>query len=255
MKKDILLMILFTVILSINLVTAAPPIKTFSSSEGLVVSPNLVNYIAQNTLREWEIHVLNSSKLITSGVTCTLHIYEENKDGGHIYKNTTSTIIDEYDLEIIVPPAIQKERGQYSFKAFCNTTGLAGLYEGTYYITKSGNPPADDIFTAVIYLLFIISIIVLFYSFFMNIFKIATAETTVYDVLISIGSYILLIVVNYLGGEYIIRTFVEDITGQLLTITAFTNVLLPLISLIIVMFIKATQKKKPLSAREFSGFR
>lgn len=249
-----MIVFLFSMLL-LPMVASAPPVKTVITSAGLTVSPNLVNYMPMNTSREWEIHVLNGTKLLTSGVTCTLHIYKEYSDGGHLYKNTTSTLVDNYDYEIITPASVHATKGQYSFKAFCNTSTEAGLYESTYYVTKSGNPPSDDITTALIYLLFIASSIILFYTFFLILAKLVTADVTIYDVLVSWAGYILVIVVNYLAGEYLIRTYVENLTATFLTLTVWTNGVLPLVAFIITFFIKSTMKKRPLSPQEIGGFR
>lgn len=251
-----ILVLMFTILI-LPLVASAPPVKTIVSGQttGLTISPNLVNYVPQNSIREWEIHALNDSKLITSGLTCTIHIYEEQKDGGHIYFNSSSTFMDVYDIEIISPASITAVKGQYSFKAYCNTSSQAGLYEGTYYVTKSGNPPADDITTTFIWLLFIASVLLLFYTFFLMLAKLVTADVTVYDVLLSWSGFILMIIVNYLSEEYLIRTYVENLTATLLSLTVWTNGVLPIIAFIITMFIKSTMKKKPLSPQEIGGFR
>jgi hypothetical protein len=242
---------MFILLLS-SLVSSAPAIKSVVTGGELTVSSNLPEAIRLNSTREWEIHLLNSTTNIIRGASCVLHIYDEMGDGGHNYKNTSSVVVDG-DIEMISVGNVFPEKGVYSYKAICNTTTQAGLYEQSFYVTKEGQPPADDIFTMFIYILFILSIIGLFYTFLLTIANIATTSETVYDVLLSWGFIILTMVTNYLAGEYLLRTFVENLTAQLLTYLAWTNGVLPMIALIITFFVKGTQKKNVLSVQEVSG--
>lgn len=247
-----LLLILLLVVISTNLVSSAPPVIATIQAGELTISTNLPEAIPKNITREWEIHVINQTGLITSGANCTLHIYEESGDGGHLYRNSTATSSND-DYEIIAPANVHLNKGLYSFKAYCKTANQAGLYEKSYYVTKSGHSPAEDQLTIFIYSLFIVCIVVLFYTFLTTLTHLATFSETVYTVILSWSAYILVIIVNYLGEEYLIRTYVENITSFLLTASAFTNVLLPLLSIIITMFVKSTMKKKPLSVQELAG--
>lgn len=252
--RNIILSILSFVIL-LNLVYAAPPFSTISNTNGLLISPNIQDYLIKNTTYEFEIHVINDTKLINSGVTCNLHIYDKTNNGGHEYINTSNTVTNGYDIEMTTAPTVHLNKGEYSFKAFCNTSGQAGIYEKTYYVTNTGNPPADDFFTAIIYLLFIISTLGLFYIFLITLTKLAIGAVTVYDVIISWASYILLIFVNYLAMDYLLRTYLENLTNTFLTITVWTNGVFPAIAFAISLIIRALQKKKPLTIQEISGVR
>jgi hypothetical protein len=254
--KKLLVAFLFSIML-LSLIVAAPAPKTIiGSSSELVISPNLASYYPQNTMREMEIHITNSTNIITSKATCSLHIYDEQFNGGHAYANKTSTFLpapEEEDMEMIVPASVFDVKGQYSLKIACNTSSQAGLYESTFYVTASGNPPADDVTTAMIWLLGIATIILLFYTLFMTIAKIVTVDMTLYDLLLAWGSYILLIILNYLSSEYLIRTYLEDLTNNVMLHFGFTHIILPTIAFIITLFFKSTQKKKLLSPQEING--
>jgi hypothetical protein len=147
------------------------------------------------------------------------------------------------------------KKGLYSFIIQCNTTKQVGYANGVFYVTETGYWLAEDNLSIFIYALFILASLLLFYTFFLIIFKLVTSTTTVYDVLLSWSSYILIIIVNYLGGEFILRPFVETITDQFITYMAWTNVILPLIAFIITFFIRSTQKRRPLNAVEAGGFK
>ena len=124
-------------------------------------------------------------------------------------------------------------------------------------LTPDGSTPATpgDFTVVFIMALFIISTIGLFYTFFLGLAKLATASSTFYDVLLSWMCYILVIIVNHLTGHYVEDVFMYDLTNQFLTLTVWTNGVLPLISLVISVIVRSTIKKKPLSVQEISGWR
>jgi hypothetical protein len=128
---------------------------------------------------------------------------------------------------------------------------------GVMALTPDGSTaitPGD--FTAsLIILLFIVATILLFYTLFLTIAKLVTADETVYDVLLAWGSFILLIIVNHLTAHYLEDVYIYNLTETFISITPWTNVVLPLVAFIITLFIKSTQKKRPMSVQEIGGFR
>lgn len=253
MHKIFLLSIVF--LLLISSVSAAPPFKSIELSGGLTVSPNIPIAIPQNQSRAWEIHLANISTIITSGATCEVHIYDEDNTGLHLYHNRSSSFSSDhiYDIEILTNGSENAEKGVYSYKVICNTTSQAGFYEGQYYVTKNGNIPADDIFQTIIYILFFISLAGLIVTLVLTIAKIATANETIYGLLLSWFFYVLMFFTQYLGANYLITTFIEDFGQLLLTITMWSNVVLPVIGLIITIIYKSTRKKNPLTPQELTG--
>jgi len=119
--------------------------------------------------------------------------------------------------------------------------------------TPDGSTPAGDNMNIFITLLFIVATLGLFYTFFLEIAKLATASTTVYDVLLSWCFFILVLMVNHLTGHYVEDTFMYDLTQSFITATVWSNGVFPLISFVISMFIRSTKKKKNLSVAELSG--
>ena len=245
---------------SLNFISSVPPITSVSLSNngGLVLSPNIWDNVVLNNNLTFHVHVFNSSNgLAYSGanVKCFLHIYDEDYSGEHIYTNDTGAIIEGYDYEFSVIPITRK--GEYSYKVWCNesTSLVGGFYEKSFYVTASGQAPAGDTFTLFIYVLFIISSIGLFTTFILTIVKLVTFKETIFGVLTTWGFVILNIIVNYLGKEYLLRTFIEDMSGFFITVTIWSNGVLPLIGLIVTMFIVGTKKKRPLNVEEITGGR
>lgn len=120
-------------------------------------------------------------------------------------------------------------------------------------LTPDGSTPAGDNMNIFITLLFIVGVIGLFYTFLITIAKLVTFEITVYNVIMSWGFYILVIIVNHLTAHYVEDVFMFNLTENFITYTPFSNILLPIIALIVTMFVKGTMKKKPLSVQELAG--
>ena len=157
--------------------------------------------------------------------------------------------------------------GAFSYNIMFNQTGLHkvlmfcydGIYsfsgEGYYDVTPNGGPSASNSLMIFIYILFILAVILLFYSFFMILIKLAISETTIFDVIISWGAILLLIITIYLAKEYLISTYVADLGNQLFTITAWSNGVLPMIALAITMIVKSFKGNKPVGPNEIGRFR
>ena len=225
----------------------------FVISNSLLVEPVFLDYIPQNQAYHIETLVFNSSNgvPIVNNIGCYLYLYSKGSQGeqlAQLYDNTSNY---EFDLNA----NNFSEKGEYCSKVRCNNSITGGMNEQCFYVTQSGNPPAGDIFTSIIYLLFIITSVLLFYTFFLMIFKLVVLDMTVYDILLAWTSFILVLVVNYLGKEYLIQPFVENMTNYFMIYTGWTNVFLPLCVFVVTFIYKTLQKKKPLSPQEISGFR
>lgn len=252
MKK--LLLILCLSIFILSFVAAEPPFQTVIRSNDLTVSTNIPIAIPQNQSRYFNIHILNDTEQILSGATCSLHLYKESGDGSHSYSNISSTFTGG-DITFLTNYSVHADKGAYSYKAICNTTEAAGLYEGGYYVTKNGFSPAEDNFKLFIYILFVLATILLFWTFLVTLAKLATTSMTFFDVIIAWLGIILTMISVYLGENYLISTFVENLGNTFITITIWSNGVLPLIALVVTMFVKGTQKKKPLAIKDLAGKR
>jgi hypothetical protein len=119
--------------------------------------------------------------------------------------------------------------------------------------TPDGSTAAGDNMNIFITALFILTTLGLFYTLFLGLAKLATSSMTIYDIMISWGFYILLIMVNHLTAHYVEDVFMYNLTDTFLNTTVWTNGVLPVISFIVSYFIRATQKKRPLSVQEVAG--
>lgn len=203
------------------------------------VTTNIPEHIPQDLNQTVNIAVSDNSS------TCILTIYDD--EGTNVYTNSTS-------FNPLVDQSIFANRGHYSSVADCSNGTSNFFYTQHFTVTKNGFAPAESIFEALIYLLFIFASLLLFYTLMLTMVKLVTATETVYDAIMAWSSYILLMIVNYLGGEYLLRTYVETLSGTFMTLTPWTNVVLPMFALIWTIFRKATEKKKPLTVEQIGGF-
>lgn len=253
MKKVICVLLLLVFIFP--LVASAPPIKTINtiSPTSLTLTPSIPSSVAQNQSHIWYVHIINSSQQFLTGVTCVFHIYNESTNGAHVYENISNTISSDGDLKFTTYPSNLSSKGEYSFKWICNSSVQSGVYEETFYVTKNGFYPADDLFKMFIWFLFILTSVGLFYTFFLTIAKIATADESVADVLVAWSFLILTMVVVYLSENYLLSSFVENLANSWLTILIWSNGVLPLIAFIISVFYKSTQKRNVLDVGTLWG--
>lgn len=147
--------------------------------------------------------------------------------------------------------------------SFCNTEPL-GIYtydyfdiEGNVYvnsftITKNGYELPGDNFTIMLYILFIVAVVGTFVTFILTIAKLATTSETIFGVLTTWSFYILLILVNYLSS-YQLDSYITNLSSTFITITTWSNGVLPLISFVIAFFVRGTQQAKPLSVDNVTG--
>lgn len=123
----------------------------------------------------------------------------------------------------------------------------------SFVITKQGMNNGGDNLEIFTYILFIIATLGLFVTLILTLIKLVTSEETIFGIMITWSFLILMILCNYLGQTYVTSTFVENLSSTFVTITIWSNGVLPLISLIVSIFIRSTQKKKVLSPQEITG--
>lgn len=126
---------------------------------------------------------------------------------------------------------------------------VLSVLPGVMALTPDGSTaivPGDFTESFIIFL-FIVATLALFYTLFLTLAKLVTADETVYDILLAWGSFILLLIVNHLTAHFIDDVYFFNLTETFISITPWTNVVLPLLAFIITFFVKSTQKKKTLS--------
>lgn len=180
-------------------------------------------------------------KISTNSSPCNVTITYPNTTN-FIYNKpmTMGTGYANYTLNIT-------ELGNYGYYSDCGN----GIIE----VTPNGESNASGIFLVFIYFLFIISIIGLIVTFILTLVNLATSRETIFGVLTAWGFFALVLIADYLTKNYLNDTFLSSFTDLFISITAWSNVLLPLIALFITFFVKGTQKKKPLGINELTGGR
>jgi len=250
MRRFFFILITLSILLSINLIIA-PSQVNLNTDAGLDIDYPKFETIKFGNDFNLSIDVYNRTNgFPETSASCNLFV--DNKTGNEIL----NTNIPYYS-----PPSTYRtfltlntaQIGEYAYHITCNTTETGGFAAGNFIITGNGEPQPDSSFLIFVYILFLLTCILLVSTLVLTLVKMAMANETIYGVLISWSSYILLIFSNYLGHNYILAPFVRDITDNLILAFGFTNVIIPLISLIITMFIKSTQKKKLVGVDELTG--
>lgn len=238
------------------LIYAIQPVQV-STNRGIQIEYPKYDYIKINSDHRFHAHVINETNTLTNKTTsCILHLY--NSSGYDINLSKQLMEFEDYngvDFAFTVAGGNFSKIDYMTWVIQCNSTNEVGFASGNFLVTGTGHELNTDIFKTFIFILFIFNVLLLFYMLFLAIFKMVTVTITVYDVLLTWSSYILLLIVNYLGKTYMFDRFIENITDQLIKLTPWTNIVFPLLAFIIVFFIRSTQKKKPLTPQEIGGFR
>jgi len=144
--------------------------------------------------------------------------------------------------------------GNYRFIGLKEINSIVTSFDNTFTITKTGDNLLIGNNYIFIWIIFIFACLGIFYTFFLTLAKLVTASETIYGILMDWAFIILTLLVIHLS-QNIVDTFIFDISNFILSVTIWSNGLLPLISLIMTMIIKSFQKKKPIDVKELGGFR
>jgi hypothetical protein len=149
---------------------------------------------------------------------------------------------------------LSNKTGQYLVYGECNLDGVPTSWVYNFMVSQNGESPKGEGFDIFIYIIFIVATLGLFLTLILTTAHIATASETIFSMLLSWGFYILLMITSYLS-LYQLDSFVTTLSNQFLDVTVWSNGVLPVFSLIITIFVKSTQKKRPLSVQELTGGR
>jgi hypothetical protein len=209
-------------------------------SGSLTISTNVGESITPNFILN--VTAVNSTNFIND-LSCNILLTSVNGSVEFQNISTTSLIQNLTNLNV----------GTDKLNIVCWTDTETGIYDKEISVTKTGEI-AGEMVTMLIWLLFIIAIIGNLTFFILTITKLALVQETIFGVLTTWGFYLLMIIVSFLSGLMPL-SFIGNISDFFLTILVWSNGVLPLLSLIITMFIKGTQKKKPLSVGDLTGGR
>lgn len=161
------ILFLFTLVMASSVSAVKPVDQTFSGTNGLQIEFPSFSYGKVNTSVEMPFHVYNlqDGRAVTSGVSCTLHIYE--MDGHHIYIDTVTTTEHTYDYEFEINDSTFTYTGEYRFVNTCECVGcgvdnedLGGFVTHNFEITSDGLPDDTEEGSGILIVLIIIPIII-----------------------------------------------------------------------------------------------
>lgn len=186
--------------------------------------------------------------------------------GNCTFVNVTSVEYKINSTQLLGEVVMTKIKTEYNY-SFCGTAslghyivngkgdpdGILTSFGYDFWVTGNGEAVAGDGLKIFIFSLFIIVTVGLLYSFIIQLAKIATMSMTIYDIIMSWSFLLLMIIVYYLSNSYLTASYVLSLTSMFITISIWSNGVLPLISFIVTFFYKITQKKKPLTIEEIRG--
>jgi len=227
--KGIPLLILFSVILSVSFTSAA-----------LDVTTNAPESMPQNFILN--LSVSNATQKITTGITCDIVL---NYGEGQVdYSNYSTSFLSSHNLSSL-------HVGTHTLKSVCWTANEVGTSTQLIKVTKTGETTGDFMET-LIWFLFIAAVMGNLIFFILILVKLVTTNETVFGVLSAWGFYILMLVVNYQSG-FLTTRYITTLSEVFLNLMRWSNVVLPIISLVITMFVKGTKQKRPIGVEEFTG--
>lgn len=145
LNKKLFLIIGMIFIFGIMFVSAVKPITSVQTTEGYQLDPTQKEFIMTGADHEFELHVYNSSSgyPITSGATCTIHIY--NRNGHHLWEASDNTVSHNFDYSFNVNGTNFTQRGEYEAKFTCNNSvaGLGGGSQITFEVNDYGEELTD----------------------------------------------------------------------------------------------------------------
>jgi len=163
MVKKLVLGLLFLIILSSSLVLAIPKtqLTTLSTTSNFleVVYPKQ-EFFPLNTNFSLEFHVFNSSgALLTTGVNCSIHIYNYTND--HILLKNLTLDSNNKDFYVNITENLFSKIGRYSYIVYCVNSGEYGFVSNPFYVSEDGRDTSKN------YLAFILVLAVCIFAWAM----------------------------------------------------------------------------------------
>ena len=244
MKTLNYIFLLTFLILSVNVVSAVPPITTeFVGNTGLNIQANILDYYKINTSAELHIYIFNISNgvlLTNTSVNCEVELTDKT---GTVLLLGNPVPHQNY-FKMMRNESIVTEVGTYGVTIVCNSSGIGGLKTKFFEATTTGNAPPESI----IILGFII--IMLFIFIFMIVFLIKAigliieANFDFLDIAYAWGSYFGLLGVKLFAEIYLGNIIINNFLDVLVTILAFPMILFPIIAFFLSIFRQKKEQKK-----------
>lgn len=217
-----------------------------------------IQYSAFDTLKQGQNHTFNfyvannTQFLDNSTVDCQLSLF--NQAGNKLVDKIDLTDFETpNEFTITVTGGNFTQVGEYNAITNCNTSVQTGAVDFSFFVNSAGKT-AGDFFSVLIWIIFIIAVIGNWTYFILILVKLVTATETVFGVITTWGLYILLMISSYISG-FLLVDYVTQLSNNFLDLLRYTNVILPLISLIITMIWKGVKQKNPIGIKDFTGRR
>jgi len=138
---------------------------------------------------------------------------------------------------------------------FCSTS-ILGKYIYDYYddsgnvyvndftITPNGKEPATDVMSVFFMVMFVVILLWMIYSIFLNIREFVSFDLDLFDTLIPMLSYFVLFAYYSFALDYFGNKMVYTFTEQLIQWGAYTHVYFPLLTLSISMIVSGLKRRK-----------
>ncbi len=187
------------------------------------------------------IDVSNATQKINTSVNCDVLFTYAGGVADYANYSTPFLVHNLSDLNV----------GTHTLKTTCWTPNEVGSSTQFIKVTVTGET-TGEIVEGLIWFLFILAVLGNITMLILILVKLVTVRETIFGVLAAWAFYVLMIIVNYQSG-LMTTTFIYDISGFVITILTWSNGVLPAISLVVTMFFKGMQKKKPIGINELTG--
>lgn len=137
-NKVLVIFALFSLIVMLNNVVAAPKPQVLYAPSGLQIGVVVPEYHKQNTPWDFNVHVINGSNYMTNLTSvCFLHIY--NGSGYHRVQRNLNFNNNLLEYDLLINKENFSELGVQNYIVGCNTTNKqAALATGQYEVTPNG---------------------------------------------------------------------------------------------------------------------
>lgn len=245
-RKNLWTMFYIVLLMSISLVSAAPPFQTSTTTSGLEIAGVDFSAIKTMTHRTAVANVYNATSgmpITTTSVSCQFQVFSVADTGSLIFTNSTPTQIGN-TFYFGIPNSIYNQSSEYTRIIQCNTSNVGGFYKSTFQANAEGRVEASGIVIVLFVLLTIILFAFLTYMLIYTIGHLVSLDFDVIDVAINYGAFFGLFVFNYFQNYYLGNPTLSNILQWVVDITVYTNMVLPLLALIISLVVGSIARKK-----------
>lgn len=241
-----LLLIPLFVFLFFPFVFSANPL-TQTPSIGINIEHPIADTVALNQTHKFHFHIFNATSGVpfvnsTSTIVCIFHLYDPS--GSHLVKVNKVLSDDTYDWEQIIYAGNFTSVGQYSYVFQCNDTAIGGFYEHDFMVTQSGQPLPSDSLKIFFIGLFLILTGSLLYLFVVGLAHSFTLDYDIIDLAQNLGLYLVMFGSFMFEQYYLGDPNIQNIMPILLSVTAYTHVMIPFLSLGISLIVGSLLKGK-----------